>query len=415
MDWVLPTATCHIIRCDPTAHSLALVCCSSDYDAHLLSSSGRPTLDDSHPTTTSTLGGDGSSQPSAPVDTQIGSQGISKQCQQALVSWIKDVGIRERIQSWRVVTHLAQAEDSSAIWHTAGRLWLLFKRGFIYQCEFMSAGLTPLHPDCFTVQHSICDTCAVLSTDPWARTDQLHVCDRCDLTICTDCAILGDATWKEHWGTFRDRRGTLLCVACSIELSQVCPITLRTKKEMREQEEEHCEQLWRRELWGAMNDIQDVVFGTGPLALRRRATMTAVLHAWESEAKGGTTYPVFADMPAGNVIVVSNNLSGNIMGKFSCKRIEGLRSHDSLQQSMVELDNETKLLMHQLTLRGKLYISLSPSLETMFSKNNFCIVPLQESASSTSSTSSRARSSRRKVLNRIIRAPCNVHVESDVL
>ena len=121
-------------------------------------------------------------QPSHSLDTRPDGKSISRPCRQALFSWIRDVSMHDRLNAelFRLVTILDQADEKSAIWHVAGRLWTQKSRIMI------------LDPDDTRLRQRLsimCDACDLRSTDPWARINELVHCDQCDVEICADCAM----------------------------------------------------------------------------------------------------------------------------------------------------------------------------------------------------------------------------------
>ena len=77
-------------------------------------------------------------QPSHSLDTRPDGKSISRPCRQALFSWIRDVSMHDRLEGgglnaelFRLVTILDQADEKSAIWHVAGRIWTQTSRVMI--------------------------------------------------------------------------------------------------------------------------------------------------------------------------------------------------------------------------------------------------------------------------------------------
>ena len=326
------------------------------------------------------------------LDLQPDGESISKQCQQALISWFKRVSVKNC--NCRVIEDLDQADEKSDIWRVAGRTWRLEKRELIRYVQDNPRRLLGAHPK------SICDQCNVRSTDPQARAWKSLTCQGCDGDVCTDCAIPDDISG--FW-----------CHLCSMDHEEMwipkCCLTLHHYGKTKKREESNGK-IWKGELLWVIKELEDVVLGLGPRALRKRAMMTAILDMWQTVARGGT-YVIFADVQddtAVDSIILLHNMAGESIEKLKCLKLQGLFSCNKLQRNLVELHEVIATLRRQgrLSTRGKLSLQLGAALENILRENDYCITSVTDwRSNASSSTSSSARRPNRKIMNQKLDKP----------
>jgi hypothetical protein len=293
--------------------------------------------------------------------------GIARQCQKALLSWLKSFSSDDC--SRRVVHQLDQADEMSDIWRVAGMLWRQRTWMILHEIESRETGWR----GCWSDRNQICDVCGLRMIFPRVRVCELVFCAECGQALCEDCIVqVVDELW---------------CFACSIEVQDRASLALHTKAEHRN---ESNEQIFRRDLLFVIDDIEDAVLGKGSrfrclenaMTIQQRAMMTVILDLWQTTVLGGN-YLLCATMQMNTkdkTLILLHNIAGFSIATLQCFKLEGLFSYNKCQRNLGELQDQVNILRRQdrFNFKGKLTLTLDEPLKNVFCEDDFCITAVDD-------------------------------------
>ena len=318
-------------------------------------------------------------------------KGIARQCQRALVSWLKSVSADDC--SRRVVHQLDQADEMSNIWCVAGMVWRQRKWMILYEIQRREAGWRR----CWSDRDQICNVCGLRTTFPGVRVCERVFCDECGQALCADCTI---RVVGEPW-----------CFACSIDVEDRASLALHRNTEKRN---ESNEQIFRRDLLFVIDNIEDAMLGKGEkmpcledaMTIQQRAMMTVILDVWQTTVLGGT-YAISAEMQKitkDKTIIRLHSIAGNSIATLQCLRLKGLFSNNKYQRNLGELYDQVHTLRRQgrLNRKGKLTLALNDPLKNVLCEDDFCITIVDDRKSSGRSNeySSTPHKKTKRIVNR---------------
>ena len=329
------------------------------------------------------------SEPSRSMMQRHHAIGIARQCQQALVSWLKSVSSDDC--SRRVVHQLDEADEISDIWRVAGMLWRQRTWMILHEIERWETGWRP-------DRNQICDICGLRLTFPRVRVCERVFCADCGRSVCEHCIVhVVDELW---------------CFVCSMDAQDRFSLALHTKSEHRN---ESNEQTFRTDLLLVLEDIQHAVLANGnrfrclesAMSIQQRAMMTMILDLWQTTVLGGN-YLLCATMHLNakdKTLILLHNIEGFSFATLQCFKLKGLFSFNKYQRNLGELQDQVNILRGQdcFNFKGKLTLTLDEPLKNVFCQDDFIITAVDDQKSnerSNEDSSAPQRPEKKKLVNR---------------